>query len=246
VTDFPPRPGQGRLYSHERRTRLGDTGADGTLRLDGLARYLQDVAVDDWADAGLSPDDIWFVRRTEVRVASGGRWPVLGELVSLTTWCGGSGPAWALRRTDLGVDGVTLVETSALWVLVGPDGRPVRLRGDFLRVYGEASAGRRVAGRVAAVPPRPTGNERPWTVRRADLDVYAHVNNAAVWAAVTEVAPSGTAWAAITHYGALDGAQPVSLVDAPGHVWLVADGQVKVSGQFLPSGQDGEHVRTAG
>ena len=111
MSEFVPRPVRGRRYGHDRRVRVSDAGPEGVLRRDGLARYLQDVATDDWADAGLSPDEIWVVRRTAVRVAEGGRWPALGENVTLTTWFGGTGPAWAERRTDLEVDGRELPGT---------------------------------------------------------------------------------------------------------------------------------------
>jgi acyl-ACP thioesterase len=78
VIEFVPRPEKGRRYSHDRRVRLSDAGPDGVLRLDGAARYLQDVASDDWAESGLDPSDTWVVRRSALRVADGGRWPALG------------------------------------------------------------------------------------------------------------------------------------------------------------------------
>jgi acyl-ACP thioesterase len=203
------------------------------LRLDGLARYLQDVATDDWADAGLSPDEIWVVRRTAVRVVDGGRWPALGEDVSLTTWCGGTGPAWAERRTDLEVDRRLMVETVALWVPLDPSGRPLRIGPDFHAVYGEAAAGRRATGRVPAAPSLTGATSQPWPVRRADLDIVGHVNNAAVWAAVTEVAEGSVTSAALTHHGPLEDGHEVTLVTEPGRMCLMTDGEVRVSAEFV-------------
>src|SRR5258708_4756435 len=127
MTEFVPRPMTGRRFAHHRLVRLSDAGPDTRLRLDGVARYLQDVATDDWADSGLDPGETWVVRRTTVRLAAGGRWPTLGEEVTLVTWCGGMGPAWAERRTDLEVAGKVVVETVALWVPLDPAGRPQRL-----------------------------------------------------------------------------------------------------------------------
>ncbi len=215
--EFVPRPARGRRYAHRRRVRVSDAGPDAALRLDSLARYLQDVATDDWADAGLSPDEIWVVRRTTVRVAGGRRWPALGEDVELTTWCGGTGPAWAERRTDLEVDGVPVIETVALWVPLDAAGRPLRLAQEFHDVYGEAAGGRRASGRVPVAPTLAglagvTG--QPWPIRRADLDILGHVNNAAVWAAVTEVAGGLVASAALTHYGPLEDGHTVTLLSA--------------------------------
>ena len=113
MTEFVPRPTTGRLYSHERRVRLSDAGPDAGLRLDGVARYLQDAATDDWADSGLSPEGTWVVRRTALQVASGGRWPRLGETVAVgTARRRGASPAprarvprhvWGSRRWAAGV-----------------------------------------------------------------------------------------------------------------------------------------------
>jgi len=234
MTEFVPRPTTGRLYSHERRVRLSDAGPDAGLRLDGVARYLQDAATDDWADSGLSPEGTWVVRRTALQVASGGRWPRLGETVALTTWCGGTGPAWAERRTDLEVGGALMLEAVALWVPLDAAGRPLRLEPEFLAMYGEAAAGRRVSGRSPTVPGPTTATTRPWPIRRADLDVAGHVNNAAVWAALSEVADEPVVSAALTHHGPLEEDQVVTLATEPGRIWLLAGAEVKVSGEFAP------------
>ena len=234
MTEFVPRPSEGRRYTHHRRVRLSDAGPDRVLRLDGVARYLQDVATDDWADSGLDPGETWVVRRTVLRVADGGGWPALGDPVALTTWCGGTGPAWAERRTDLEVDGALMVETVALWVPLDRSGRPTRLGPEFHAVYGEAAGGRRVSGRVPAAPPMTEATTRPWPTRQADLDIVGHVNNAAVWAAVTEVARGPVASAALTHHGPVEDGRPVSLVTEPGRMWLMTDDNVRVSAEFRP------------
>jgi acyl-ACP thioesterase len=215
--------------------RLSDAGPDGILRLDGVARYLQDVASDDWAETGLDTSKIWVVRRTLVRVTDGGRWPVLGEQITLTTWCSGTGRAWAERRTSLEVDGTTMVETVALWVSLDRSGRPSRLGELFHAVYGEAADGRRVTGRVPAAPPPTDPQKRSWLIRHSDLDVVGHVNNAAVWAAVTEVVGGPVASAAVTHHGAVEEGQSVSLLTEPGRMWLLADGEVKASAEYEPA-----------
>ncbi|MGA2529582.1 MAG: acyl-ACP thioesterase domain-containing protein [Acidimicrobiales bacterium] len=228
MIEFIPRPESGRRFAHERLVRLSDAGLDGVLRLDGLARYLQDAATDDWIDSGFDPQATWVVRRTAVRVAEGGRWPSLGELVTVTTWCAGTGPAWAERRTDVELHGALMVQAVALWVSLDPSGRPLRLGGGFHSIWGEAAAGRRVSGRVPAAPQPTDAKARPWTIRLSDLDVLGHVNNAAVWAAVSEVAVAPVTSAALTHHGPLEGGQTVTLLTEPGRIWLVADTEVRV------------------
>ena len=44
------------------------TEVSGRVRLDGLARWLQDVAYADVEDAGLAERAVWVVRRTRIRV----------------------------------------------------------------------------------------------------------------------------------------------------------------------------------
>lgn len=214
---------------------MGDAGLDSALRLDGLARYLQDVATDDWAESGFDPHATWVVRRTAVRVADGGRWPELGELVTVTTWCAGTGPAWAERRTDVEIEGTLVIQTMALWVSLDRAGRPLRLGQGFHSIWGEAAGGRRVSGRVPSSPSPTYAQARPWPIRRSDLDVLGHVNNAAVWAAVGEVADKPVASAALTHHGSLEGGQVATLLTEPGRVWLVVDDEVKVSAEFTPA-----------
>jgi len=229
--EFAPRGARGRLYSATGRVRLGDADVHGLLRLDGLARHLQDVATDDWDDTGLDAQDVWVVRRTAIRRTTS-RWPALGDAVTLTTWCAGTGAAWAERRTDLEVGGQTLLEAAALWVPTDPDGRPRRLRPTFFTVYGEAVGDRKVSGRVARPAVDPAARRRRWEVRRSDLDVVGHVNNAAVWSAVAEVAPEAPRAVTVVHHGALELDDEVVLAYTEHAFWLVVDGDVRVSGGF--------------
>ena len=171
VIEFVALPDFGRRYSGEFRVRLGDADASGILRLDGVARVLQDVATDDWEDTGLESTDTWVVRRTTIRVAEGGRWPRYKEVLTVTTWCGGTGAAWAERRTNISAKGQLLVEAVALWVPVDPSGHPVRIKPAFFDVYGEAMQGRKVSGRIATPEVADDAEILEWPLRRADLDI---------------------------------------------------------------------------
>ena len=92
-----PRPPVGRVYETSRRVRVADADDRGRLRLDAVARFVQDVGNDDVADAGLDPTVPWVVRRSEVEVDG---WPQLGERLEVATWCGGTGSRWAERRVS--------------------------------------------------------------------------------------------------------------------------------------------------
>src|ERR1700680_4733996 len=106
----------GRVYSMQRRIRLADTGASGRLRLDAAARYVQDIATDDVADAGIDDGDhVWIVRRTPMEVLSPFR---EDNAVRVATWSGGLGARWATRRTSIAGDAGGHVEAETLGAFV--------------------------------------------------------------------------------------------------------------------------------
>jgi acyl-ACP thioesterase len=173
-----------RRFTAERRVRLSDVTPKGRLRLDAVARYLQDVANDDAVD-GIGDDAAaWVVRRTTLAVE---RFPVLREELTLATWASGVGSRWAERSTSItGAEGGEILAT-ALWVHVDlRSGRPKVLPPDFERVYGESAGGRAVSARLQHGPPPDGAEAAPWPVRFADFDVLGHVNNAVYWAIVEE------------------------------------------------------------
>ncbi len=227
--DWVGRPSRGRTYQDSRLIRLGDAGAEGTLRLDGLARFLQDVANEDWMEAEGPDEDTWVVRRTRLLRHGRRDWPRLGDRVTLTTWCGGFGPAWAERRSQVEDGTGLLCDALSLWVPVGPAGTPRRLRESFFAIYGEAAAGRKVSGRVTVRPLDPSAPRQSWQVRRADLDVVGHVNNAAVWQAVAEVAPHDLEEIEVTHHRSLEWGEPTWLAVADDGAWIGSGDEVRVA-----------------
>ena len=233
MIEFVPPPIKGRTYTIKVPVRLSDSGPDGLLRLDGIARFLQDVATDDWDDTGIVSDDTWVVRRTALRRVHGRAWPVINDRVSLTTWCGGVGAAWAERRTDLHVDGTLLIETASLWVPIDPSGHPVRIRESFSEVYGESLGGRKVSGRVTLSTPPGDAALHPWPLRHSDLDVIGHVNNAAVWQAVSEVVRVPVQSVEVIHHGPVEGGNEVVLAESPGALWLLVNGDVRVGIRYV-------------
>jgi acyl-ACP thioesterase len=93
---LPARDPGARAYRQPRRPGFADCAPSGRVRLDALARWLQDVAYDDVEEAGLERVAVWVVRRTRLRV---NRFPRVGERFELTTFCSGLGRMWAERRT---------------------------------------------------------------------------------------------------------------------------------------------------
>jgi acyl-ACP thioesterase len=174
------------------------------MRLDALARWLQDVAYADVEEAGVADRAVWVVRRTRLRVE---RWPRFGEPCTALTFCSGLGRMWAERRTAIaparagnaiapaGAGGpvapanaaTSIVEAVSLWVHLDPASRrPTPLSDAELHRYREAAGERRVTARLRHPPPEPGTRNCAWTFRATECDLAGHINNAAYWQPLEE------------------------------------------------------------
>ena len=179
-------PGRGRCFTKGARVGISDANPERRLRLDALARLVQDAGNDDLAEAGFDRASPWVARRVSIWAPRG--WPGLGEALNVTTFCAGLGRHWGERRTTVASPRAT-VEVSAVWVFVDAEGRSTRLPDAFLHIYGPSTAGRRTSSRLHH-PLSPSvagaGECRHWPLRATDLDVFGHVNNSALWMPVED------------------------------------------------------------
>ncbi len=237
--EFLPPPEHGRRFVAHRRVRLGDVNRSNRLRLDAVARYLQDVASDD-VDAVDEPraDGAWVLRRTALVL---GPSPRYGDDIELTTFCSGTGGHWAERRTSVAVGGSSVAEAVAIWVYVDRVGRPARLGEWFFEHYGAAADGRKVSGRLSLPHPPADAHARPWPVRASDFDLLRHVNNAAYWYAVEDELARLAPWRApvsaeLEHRAAIEPGDPVELRskvdDDVLSVWLTTHGETRSAAQL--------------
>jgi acyl-ACP thioesterase len=178
----------GREFTARRRVRLGDATPNGRLRLDALARYLQDVSNDDTRVSEWSDPHWWVVRRTVVDVHE---FPKYMEEIDLTTWCGGLGSHWAERRTQISsIDGRVLVDAAALWVHIDQNTmQPSRVPEDVVATLTESSGGRDIGARLLLkhkLFADANATSAPWPLRFSDYDAVGHMNNAAYWEIVEE------------------------------------------------------------
>ena len=191
--ELSPEPGLGRVYRSSRRIRLSDAAQDGRLRLDAMARYMQDVASDDVADADADdPAYTWVVRRTVIDVVS----PFGADnMVALSTWASATGPRWAGRRTTIAGDAGGRAEAESLWVLIERGtSRLARLPAAFDALYSASTLGRTISAKLDLDPqPSLDAARGPWPLRAADIDVLGHANNAVYWAAVETAIASSVA-----------------------------------------------------
>lgn len=182
----------GRLYSLSFRPLLGECAPSGRVRLDAIARWLQDVAYSDVEDAGVAHLAHWVVRRTRIHAL---RFPRFGEVCDVQTFCSAVGTMWAERRTTITLAGdparEPLVEALALWVHLDPlEPVPTHVTQAEMDVYGRSIGDRRVGSRLHHPRPTPaqieSGATSPWRFRRADADLARHVNNTAYWAVLED------------------------------------------------------------
>ena len=206
-----PLPAAGRVFRGERPVRLADVDPAGRLRFDACARYLHDVSNDDTSDAALADDGSWVVRRTIIDVTERCRFR---ERLQLATWCGGTGSRWAERRVSVEGAKGGRIEAASLWVYVDVATMlPKRLGEGFVELFGEAANGRTIGSKLELDgPPDPArGDARPWPLRRTDIDVLQHVNNAAYWCALEELIAERRDLVERPHRAVVEFAKPLDL-----------------------------------
>jgi acyl-ACP thioesterase len=233
--DLAGPPSVGRVVTLARHVGLGDTRPDGRLRLDALARFVQDVADHDAATADVGGAGVWVLRRSSFRVL---HTPRFRADLTLRTWCSGVGARWAERRTDVEVGGRRAVGAVGLWVYVDRErGVPVGLPDGFHERWGVSAGGRQVRARLVHPPPPASAVRARWPLRAVDLDVLGHVNNAAYWAAAEEeLARRGepvVTRAEIEFRAGLDAGDEVEMLtadtDSGFACWLCVGGEVRAS-----------------
>jgi acyl-ACP thioesterase len=224
-------PGVGRRFEQSVAVGLADTAPTGRVRLDALARWLQDAALADVVDAGLSEAALWVVRRTRLAVT---RFPRFVETATVSTFCSGVGRMWAQRRTTIASHGGGLAEAVALWVHIDPVSlRPAPFTTDELALYSPSAAGREIKARLRHPAPSDGAESRPWRFRSTELDVADHINNAAYWAVLEDELLAGPEPSAIdVELEFRTPAQPGehAVLSAGARRWVVAaDGAVHAS-----------------
>ena len=181
-----PIPTVGRSFRRQRAVQLADMDATGRVRLDAIARFLQDIAIDDVQETGWGmPDHLWFIRRIRVEV----RVPLLEDReIELVTWCSGLAAIAAGRRWSVSGDRGGSVEVDSVWIHLGPDQRPARI--ESFGIYAEATGGRPVSTRLELPVPPGDAPRASWPLRSTDVDLHGHVNNAVYWQAIEDTLAS--------------------------------------------------------
>ncbi len=229
-----PPPSSGRTFAVSYKIRLSDADASGRLRLDAVARFLQDAAIDDVEETGWgAPDHLWVLRAVRMDVIA----PFLADSrVEILTWGSSFSSLAAGRRWSLRGDAGGAIEVDSTWIHLDGDARPARI-GPGFDGYADAAQGRVASTKLTLDPPRLDAPRHPWTLRVTDLDRMGHVNNAAYWAAVEHRLGASGDGLARPLRARLDYHHPIDLEDA---VELVEDTK---DGQFRAAFTVGDAVR---
>lgn len=239
------------MLTAHRRVRSSDADVTRVLRLDGVARYAQDIAFDDLSDAAEDGEHgAWVLRRTMIEVH---RMPVFHEQLRVRTWCSGIGPRWCSKRTTLDSEDGARVEVEGFWVNVDPTtGRPAPLSARMVATFREAAGDeplrwRRVLNRPAPVGSAPKSPalksvvEHDFPLRLTDVDWLGHLNNATYWSALEQVLAGRTAGpvdAVLEHVAPVAPGEHLQLrTSADGtsrYVWFLVEGAVRAAAQVRP------------
>ncbi len=157
------------------------------MEFDAIARFLQDAGNDDTDDADMAELGLaWVARRSAMEVYS----PAIArELLTMTTWCSGTGRRWAERRTSIRGEHGAHIEAAAVWIhLDATTGRPIPWGDGFASTYLDAAQGRQIDSKLRhpKAVPNDTELDTPWMFRHTDMDGFGHVNNAAYLAIAEE------------------------------------------------------------
>ncbi|SUE29456.1 oleoyl-acp thioesterase [Nocardia farcinica] len=183
-TDYTP-------FSTHWPVRLADTDREQRLRLDAVARYLQDIGfehLDAVADGANHRG--WVVRRTVIDVLEPVRW---GEHVTLSRWCSALPNRWCNMRVRIEGSGGGSIETEAFLIHFAPDSAvPSRMSDRFMAPMLATTTEHRLRWQAALTDPMPAPDapgveERPFPLRVADIDLLDHVNNAVYLSALEEL-----------------------------------------------------------
>jgi acyl-ACP thioesterase len=181
-----PMPETGYVYRTAWPVATGDIGADLNLRLDGVARYIQEVGAENLVDSGEAEEHPhWLVQRSVIDVIEPIDFP---NEVSFSRWCSALSSRWCTMRVDLvGSDGGR-IETEGFWIAINAKTfTPQRVSDTLIERFASTTDIHRLKWRPWLTDPEQPDKSAPFPLRRTDIDIFEHVTNTAYWHALHEV-----------------------------------------------------------
>ncbi|MFE3546169.1 acyl-[acyl-carrier-protein] thioesterase [Nocardia sp. NPDC059177] len=186
ATPLPACPDIEQAFAASWPVRLGDTDGDDRLRLDAIARYLQDIGFDhlDAVEDG-DTHQTWIVRRTVIDVYE----PIeFGDRVRLRRWADALSNRWCDMRIQLRGERGGRIEAASFLIHIDPvAGRPARMSDAFMAPMLASTTEHRLRWKAALTElDDPEIEAVAYPLRVTDVDRLGHVNNAVYWEAVEE------------------------------------------------------------
>ena len=179
-------PDAGYVYRSAWRVATGDIGGDLQLRLDSVARYIQEVGAENLVDAGEAEEHPhWLVQRTVIDVIAPIEFP---NEVAFSRWCSALSSRWCTMRVDLvGSDGGR-IETEGFWIAINAKTlTPQRVTDTLIERFASTTTQHRLKWRPWLQNPGDLDQAMAFPLRRTDIDLFEHVTNTAYWHAIHEV-----------------------------------------------------------
>lgn len=201
-------PSSGYVYQTGWRLGTFDIDERKNLRLDGVARYIQEAGAEHLADADLAEvHPHWIVLRTVIDVIE----PIeIPSDITFRRWCAALSTRWCSMRVQLrGSDGGR-IETEGFWICVNIDTlTPSRLSDECIARFGSTTDNHRLRWRPWLTDPIVDGKETPFPLRRTDIDLFEHVNNTIYWHGILEILGARPDLAASPHRVVLEYRSPI-------------------------------------
>jgi acyl-ACP thioesterase len=245
--EMAPLPDRGNIFRAERTVRAGDCDRNRALRLDGIARYLQDAGFDHIKFANAEDaHPYWVVRRTVIDVIQPA---AMLDPVRVARWCSGISSRWCNMRVRIENDKGALIETEAFWINLNASSYlPGRISDEFQALLGESAVDKKLRWKSWLDTPLPElggpASEAPFPLRETDIDVFAHVNNAIYWQAVEQHLAArpdvkdASRRAVLEHHAPIQPAERVVVrtldEEKAFHIWFLVDGAVRAQGYVAP------------
>ncbi|KZM75315.1 acyl-[acyl-carrier-protein] thioesterase [Nocardia terpenica] len=201
-------PAAGHIFDVDRRLGTVELDERQCLRVDGVARYLQDVGVDHLEHVGaLREHPHWIVRRTVIDVIRPIAWPA--EL-RLRRWCSGLSSRWCTMRVRLDADNGGPIETEGFWIHMNKESMsPSRFSDRFFDLLATTTDEHRLRWRQWLNEPLPSAAGARFPLRRSDIDHFEHLTNTAYWDGVHEFAATAPDLTAGPHRYVLEYNRPI-------------------------------------
>jgi acyl-ACP thioesterase len=179
-------PDAGYVYRTSWPVATGDIDDQLHLRLDGVARYIQEVGAENLADTGeAEAHPHWIVNRTVIDVIEPIKWP---SDVTFSRWCSALSIRWCTMRVDLVGSEGGRIETEGFWIAINADTlTPSRVSDSLTEKFASTTNEHRLKWRKWLDDPDVVDTVTPFALRRTDIDFFQHVTNAAYWHAIHEV-----------------------------------------------------------